>query len=119
MKCISITVIICVLSGCTSLKPIQMPAEQLQQKITTGQIILVGEKARLITADGKEYKINVIAVADGLIIAKDVEVPIVDVVAVETRRASAGKTTALVAGGVAVAYVIVSALAVAGFAGAY
>lgn len=118
MKCISITVIICVLSGCTSLKPIQMPAEQLQQKITTGQIILVGEKARLITADGKEYKINVIAVTDGLIIAKDVEVPIVDVVAVETRRASAGKTTALVAAGsIATVYIIAGALAAAAYTG--
>ena len=103
--------------ACTSLKPIEMPAEQLQQKIISGEIVLVGEKTRLITADGKEYKFRVTAVKDNVIVAEDAEVPIAEVVAVETRQTSAGKTTALVATGVALGYVIAGAVAAAAFLG--
>lgn len=105
------------LCSCTSLKPIELPAEELQQKIIAGDIVLVGEKARLITADGNERKLHVTAVTESMIVAKDIEIPIVDIVAVETRQISAGKTTALVATGVAIGYVIAGAVAAAAILG--
>jgi hypothetical protein len=117
MKSISIIVMVCLVCGCTSLRSIEMPPDQLQGQISAGEIVLVGERARLITVDGEEYKITVTAVTDGRIIADDIQVPIVDVVAVETRQVSAGKTTALVATGVIVGYAIGTALAAAALFG--
>ena len=117
MKFALIIVFTVLLIGCTSLQPIELPAEELQQKILAGEIVLVGEKARLITADGKERKLHVTAVTDSMIVAKDIEIPIVDIVAVETRQISAGKTTALVATGVAIGYVIAGAVAAAAILG--
>ena len=81
--------------GCTSMQPVEMPAEQLREKIAAGEVFTEGEKARIITEDEKEHRIRVREVSEGMVIGSDTQVPIEDIVAVETREVSAGRTTLL------------------------
>jgi hypothetical protein len=113
MKLISMIIIILVASGCTTLKPVEMSPEQLHERISAGEIIEVGDSVKIVTADGAIHKFKVTAISADHIAGKDIKLPIVDIVAVETREFSGGKTTALTAGGLALVYVIAAAVATA------
>ncbi|MDH3752045.1 MAG: hypothetical protein OEU40_15780 [Gammaproteobacteria bacterium] len=105
--------VILVASGCTTLKPAEMSLEQLHEQIFAGNIIEVGDSVKIVTADGAIHKFKVSAITANRITGKDIELPIADIVAVETREFSRGKTTALAAVGVVLAYVIAEAAATA------
>lgn len=100
-------------SGCTTLKPVEMPAEQLQGRISAGEILKVGDSVKIVTTDGSVHKLKLTAVTADYIEGKGIRIPVDDVVAVEAREFSGGKTTALAAGGFAIAYVIAAAVAAA------
>ena len=99
------------LSGCSTLEPVEMPAEDLQRMILDGELSLEGESVRLVTRDGRTHKYRVTEVDEDarLIRGKDAAVSVNDVVAIETREFSLGKT-ALLAGG---SYAILGLLALA------
>ena len=112
MRSFLVIVIVLMTSGCTTLKPVEMSPEELQQKIAAGEIIEVGDKVKVVTADGTVHKFEVSEITADRVSGKDVELPVADIIAVETREFSAGKTTALVAGGTFV-YVLLAAVAAA------
>lgn len=112
MKSILIIVIALATSGCTTLKPVEMSPEELQQRIAAGEIIEVGERVKVVAKDGKVYEFKVTEVTADQISGKDVEISVADIIAIETREFSGGKTTALVAGGTFV-YVLLAAVAAA------
>jgi hypothetical protein len=87
-----------VLSGCTSLKPIELSPEQLQNRIATEDIVKVGEIVKVVTSDGKTREFKVTEIREDHILGKDVDIPIKDIIALETREFSGGKTVALVGG---------------------
>jgi hypothetical protein len=70
---------------------------------------------RLVTAEGEVYKFRVtqLDLAEGVVVGRNHAVPIEDIVAVETREVSVGKTAALV-GGLAAVWVLLLSMAVAG-----
>ncbi len=105
--------VIPVASGCTTLQPVEKSPEQLHERIFADNIIDVGDSVKIVTSDGANYKFKVAAVTADHIAGKDIEVPIEDIIAVETREFSGGKTTALAAGGLALVYVIAGAVAAA------
>jgi hypothetical protein len=109
MKLISMIITILVASGCTTLKPVEMSPEQLHARISAGEIIEVGDTVKIVTADGTIRKFKVSTITADRITGKDIELPIADIIAIETREFSGGKTTALAAGGAALVYVIVVA----------
>jgi hypothetical protein len=84
--------------GCTSLKPIAMGPESLQQQISSGELVKPGDTVRCVTADGKQYDFEVTAIGNGYIEGEGVSLPISGVVAVEKRKFSLGKTALLGAG---------------------
>jgi len=113
MKLISMIIIILVASGCTTLKPVEMSPEQLHDRISAGEVIEVGDSVKIVTTDGETHKFKVSAITADGIAGKGIEIPIADIVAVETREFSGGKTTALAVGSGVLLYVIAAAVATA------
>ncbi|MCK5326664.1 MAG: hypothetical protein KAJ57_11670 [Woeseiaceae bacterium] len=100
-------------SGCSSLSPVEMAPEQVQERISEGDIIRVGDTVRLATRDGEIHEFEVTAVTPEQIVGENIDIAIDDIVAVETREFSAGKTTAL-AGGAVLMWAIIVAVALGG-----
>jgi hypothetical protein len=111
MRLISIIAATLIASGCTTMKPVEMSADQLQEKISAGAIVNVGDSVQIATKDGKTYKFKVSAVTAEQISGKDIDIPVKEIVAVRTREFSGGKTTALAAGGVGLFVIIGGAIA--------
>ena len=110
MKSLLVIVFAIVASGCTTLKPVEMAPEELQQKIAAGEIIQLGDRVKIVTSDGVVHKFSVTEISVDRVSGNDVDLPIADIIAVETREFSGGKTTALVAGS-AFIYVLLAAVA--------
>jgi len=103
-------------SACTTLQPTEVPPERLQHMITHEKLFEPGDRVRLVTTEGEVYKFRVtkLDVEEGLVIGRSHSVPIEDIVAVDTREVSVGKTAAL-AGGLAAVWVLLLILAAPGF----
>ncbi len=101
------------LCACSSLKPVELPPESLQQMILDQDILQPGEKIKLVTAEGKRYEFRVARVDTErkVIIGDGQSIPVADVVAVETKEFSFGKTALLAAGSYGALLIIAVALA--------
>lgn len=99
-------------SACTTLSPKEATPEELQRKLLSGELLQTGERVRLVTTDETvyEFRITEIDLEQGLVIGSDEQVPIADVVAVQTREVSMGKTALLVG---AVGYSVIAIVLVA------
>jgi hypothetical protein len=113
MKIILAMIVITLANGCTTLRPVEMSPEQLQERIVSGGIIEVGDSVRVFTDDGESHEFTVTAISDDQIQGNDVAVPIENIIALESREFSGGKTVALAGGSLALGLVI-AAVAVAG-----
>jgi hypothetical protein len=99
MKIIAcLTVIAFIVTGCTTLRPISQSQNEIQKPISYKEIIRSGDKVRITTTDGKQYKFKVTSVTDDYINGKDIEILTTEIKAIEKRQFSMGKTTLLVAG---------------------
>ena len=107
---ISVFLFILLASGCSTTKPVEMTPQEVQQKISAGELIAVGDKVKIATADGEVHEFEVTAVTSEQIQGDDIAIPIDDVVAIETKEFSAGKTAALAGGTVVVWAIIVAVL---------
>jgi hypothetical protein len=112
-KIVSVVLIILVTSGCSTVSPVEMTPEQVQQKISAGELIAVGDTIKVATSEGEVYDFKVTAVTNQQILGDEVEIPIEDIVAIETKEFSVGKTAAL-AGGTVVLWAIIVAVALGG-----
>lgn len=110
MKLISILFVLLVASACTSMKVVEMSPGQLQQKVSAGEIVKVGDIVQIATADGQTHKFKVTAITADLVSGKHIAVPVADILAVKTREFSGGKTTLLAAGGIGLMYIIGGAI---------
>ena len=107
-------VVLLVIQGCTTVRPVEMTPEVLQQKIESTKLIEVGDSVEIVTADGQKYKFDVTKVDKEQVIGKDVAIPIKDIVALHTREFSGGKTALLVGTTAVTVWMILSALSVTG-----
>jgi hypothetical protein len=100
MKQVILALIVLLSCACTTLRPTEASPEELQRMITHENLLETGDRVRLVTADGAVYKFRVreIDLQNGLIIGPKDSVQIQDIVAVETRKVSIGKTAALTGG---------------------
>lgn len=102
-------VVVALLSGgCTTLKPSQLPPEQLRAEIRNGSILQVGDEASIVTDDGAEHILTVTALETDAIVGNleggaQVTIPIDDVLAVRTQETDGVRTALAAVGG----YVIV------------
>ena len=101
-------------SACTTLSPKEATPEELQRQVLSGELLQPGDRIRLVTGDETVYEFRVTAIdlERGLLIGRDEQVPIADVIAVETREVSVGKT-ALLVGGVGYSLIAIVLIALA------
>ena len=107
-------VVLLVIQGCTTVRPVEMTPEVLQQKIESTKLIEVGDSVEIVTADGQKYEFDVTKVDKEQVIGKDVAIPIKDIVALHTREFSGGKTALLVGTTAVTVWMILTALSVTG-----
>ena len=112
-KFISAFLVMLLVSGCSTVKPVEMTPDQVQQKVSAGELIAVGDKVRVATSTGEVYDFKVTAVTNQQILGDGIQIPIEDVVAIETREFSVGKTAAL-AGGTVLLWAVIVAVALGG-----
>jgi len=117
MRLISILFIVLVAGACTSMKAVEMPPGQLQEKVAAGEIVKVGDTVQIATSDGQTHRFKVTAITADLVSGKDIQIPVADILAVKTREFSGGKTTALTAGGIGLLYIVGGAVAAAALMG--
>ena len=107
-------VLLLLIQGCSTVRPVEMTPEVLQQQIESTKLIEVGDSVEIVTADGQKYKFDVTKVDKEQVLGKDVAIPIKDIVALHTREFSGGKTALLVGTTAVSAWLILSALSLIG-----
>ena len=101
--CVVVLLTLALLStSCTALKTTEAPPEEVHRLIMTEDILKPGDEVRIVTKDGvvHEFRVTRVDRERGLVGGDGGEIPIGDIVALETREISVGRT-ALLAGGVA------------------
>lgn len=95
---LSILLLAFLLAGCTTLRPIDVDAVTLHQKIRSGEAVQEGDTIRAITIDGVAHRLYVTAVDENVVKGHppsaeldvaDTVLPIDDIVLVEVSRLSA------------------------------
>jgi hemin uptake protein HemP len=97
MRCLIPLIAVVSLVGCTTLRPIEGTSPELQQRITSNELLKPGDHVLIITTDGKGYTFTVTKIHSGVIEGRSVSIPVDQVASVEKREFSEGKTIALVA----------------------
>ena len=105
-----VCILMLVLAGCTSLKPVELSPQELHAEIKQNQVVHVGDQIKVATSDGKTYKFKVTAITAKHISGENEQVEIEQIVALETREFSGGKTI-LLAGGAYLVYIVALVLA--------
>jgi hypothetical protein len=108
MKQVILAIVVLLSCACTSLQSTEASPEELQRMITHENLLEPGDRVRLVTADGVVYKFRVteIDLVNGMVVGPKESAPIKDIVAVETREVSIGKTAALTGGLVGGLYIL-------------
>ncbi len=97
MKNIVAIVVVSLTFGCTTLRPVAGPPEQIQEQIRAGHLVAQGDRVRVTARDGTTQSFRVTEVgSDGRLIGKDQQVPIGDIVALQKRQTSWIKTGLLI-----------------------
>jgi len=81
-------------SACTTLSLKDATPEEVDRQLLSGELTRPGDRVWLQSTDEvvHEFRVMEIDVEQGFVIGRDERVPIADVVAVETREISMGKT---------------------------
>ena len=95
------------------MKPIEMAPEEVQQKISAGEVLSVGDAVKLTTRDNEVHEFKVTSITDQHVLGENIEIPIGDIIAIQTKQISAGRTAAA-AGSTALLWIIIGALAFGG-----
>ncbi len=101
-------------AACTTLEPVDVPADELRQQLRAGSLVNSGDRVRLVTADETvhKFKITEINLEQDKVLGRNAEVPIEEIVALETRELSVGRTS-LLTGGVGIGVAALIAIAIA------
>ena len=85
-------------TGCTTLRPIEGTATELQQRINSGELLKPGDRVVVVTTDNHTHRFAVTAIGAGLIDGKSDSVPVDQIASLERRQFSRARTVALVCG---------------------
>lgn len=99
-------------AACTTMTPTELPADAVHEQILSGAILSKGETVKLVTSDGRTHKFRVKAIdtEKQLIVGSKETVAVGDVVALETKNFSVGKTALLAVGTYTTLYIIAAAI---------
>jgi hypothetical protein len=98
-------------SGCTTLRPVEGTANELQSRIDSGGLLIRGDRISVVTADAKTHKLRVRFVGDGRIEGRTDSVAMNQIVSLRKREFSRTKTWLLIGCGVALTGLIIYAAA--------
>jgi len=98
------------LAGCTSLKPVDMPADSLRADIRKGNLVHPGDRIEVTTNEGDRIRLTVVELKDDQIVGKQAALPVDEVAALKTREVDGGRTAVLASSTTAVAILIILAL---------
>jgi hypothetical protein len=103
MRGLTVLALILICAGCTTLKPVAGTPADLRQRINAGELLKAGDSVVIVTADGTSHRLEVTAVAGGLVQGRTESVPVDQIVSLEKRTVSARRTLDLVVLGVLIA----------------
>ena len=98
MRRLIILIAVISFAGCTTLRPIEGTLPELQQRITSDGLLKTGDRVLIVTTDNKSHKFKVTGIRSGVIEGKATSIPVDQVVSVQRREFSTGKTVVLIAG---------------------
>jgi hypothetical protein len=98
MRRIIILITVISFAGCTTLQPIEGIPPELQQRISSGELLKTGDRVLIVTTDNESHKFKVTGIRSGLIEGNATSIPVDQVVSVQKREFSTGKTVVLIAG---------------------
>lgn len=94
MRLVALTAIVLVVAGCMSMRPVEQPAESIQQQIRSEGLLMAGDKVRIVTADGAvhEFRVDAVDLDAGRIIGEDTDIEIASIATLEQKKFSSWKT---------------------------
>jgi hypothetical protein len=92
MRGLTVLALILICAGCTTLKPVTATPADLRQRINAGELLKAGDSVVIVTADGTSHRLEVTAVAGGLVQGRTESVPVDQIVSLEKRTVRAGRT---------------------------
>jgi hypothetical protein len=103
MRGLTVLALILFCAGCTTLKPVSGTPEDLRRRINAGELVKAGDSVVIGTADGMTHRFEVKGVAGGVVEGRTESVRVDQIVSLEKRAVSVGKTLDLVVFGVLIA----------------
>ena len=88
--------IVCMISGCTTLHPIANAPSDLSQHFSDGGVLKPGDRVVITTLAGAKHELRISSVRDGVIHDDHDSIPFSEIASVDRRDFSASKTTVLV-----------------------
>jgi hypothetical protein len=92
MKCFTAWVLIIILGGCTTLRPIGAEQPDFAQRIASGELLKVGDRVVIETKDSQTYEFDVTSLSATSIDGKRWSIPTDQVVSLEKRVVNRKKT---------------------------
>ena len=94
------------LGGCMSLKPVNLPGEEVREQVRAGKVVRPGQQVSITTEDGRTQKFEVKQVTDRAIQGNGANVSIDSIVSVRTRRIDGTRSALAVVGAVVAVYIL-------------
>lgn len=88
--------IVCMLGGCTTLRPVANVPSDLSQHFGDGGVLKPGDRVLITTTSGAKHQFRVSSVHDGVIYGDHDSVPFSEIASVQRRELSESKTSFLV-----------------------
>jgi protein involved in polysaccharide export with SLBB domain len=89
VKWFTASAFIIVLAGCPTQRPIDGSPTELQQRISSGELLQPGDRVRIVTADQKTHRFAITKIDTGLIVGPNGSVPVDQVMSLEVENAKA------------------------------
>ena len=99
-------VFVLLLGGCMSLKPVNLPRDEVREQVRAGKIVRAGQHVSITTEDGRSQKFEVVQVTDRAIQGDGANVSIDSIVSVRTKRIDGTRSALAVVSAVAVVYIV-------------
>jgi hypothetical protein len=91
-----ICLVVCMVTGCTTLQPVANVPGDLSQHFNDGGVLKPGDRVVIVTLRGAKHAFRISSVHDGVIYGEHDSVPFSEIASVEKRETSSPKTTLLV-----------------------
>jgi hypothetical protein len=102
--------IVCMIGGCTTLRPIVNAPSDLSQHFNDGGVLKAGDRVVVTTTSGVKRQFRVSSVHDGAIYGDHEPIPFGEIASIQRRETSATKTTLLVVGILAVVGIVAAGI---------